>query len=216
MIPAIGSLPDELLAIIIEFAVFETECTDRKTCSECAAIPNNIVTKALSLVSRRFCRIAQPYLFHAPRARHDGSQLTYSTNSMTKLWETLSSQETKCSRVRVLNIHVTPYTAHEDLRAAEHILKGLARPSCLTLDAGNWSHTRQGHQLTMAVVNAASQWLTGVRHVQIAGRLESMSQLLECRWKNLARLDLREVRLHSPQKDETFVRISNAFRSTVL
>ncbi|KAF2449554.1 hypothetical protein P171DRAFT_195334 [Karstenula rhodostoma CBS 690.94] len=204
MIPAISSLPDELLITIIEFAVFEAVSTDRKTCSECAAIPNSRVVKALSQVSRRFCQIAQPYLFHAARAQHDGSELTYSINSMAKLRETLESREAMCSRVRVLNIYVTPYTAHKDLEAAKHILRRLARPNCLMLEAGKWSHTRQGRALRMAVVNAASQWATGVRHVQVAGRLDSISQLLECRWRDLVRLDLREVDLYSSQEDETF------------
>jgi hypothetical protein len=201
--PAISSLPDELLVTIVEFAVFEVIVTDRKTCPECAAIPNIGVVKILSQVSRRFCRIAQPYLFHAPRARHYGSKLTYSINSMSKLRETLKSQGEMCSRIRVLNIHIT---AHEDLEAAEHVVRRLAKPSCLTLEVGNWSHTFKGHSLRMAVLNAASQWVTGVRHVQLAGRLDSMSQLLECKWKSLERLDLRDVS-SSEKEDVTFVRI---------
>jgi hypothetical protein len=58
------------------------------------------------------------------------------------------------------------------------------------------------------VFNAASQWVTGVRHVQVAGRLDSVSQLLDCKWKSVARLDLRDVGFCSlEEEDVTFVRI---------
>ncbi|KAL5375075.1 hypothetical protein DPSP01_011491 [Paraphaeosphaeria sporulosa] len=211
MVPTISSLPDELLATIIESAVFEAISIDRETCSECAVIPNNIVVKTLSLVSHRFCRIAQPLLFYAPRARHDGSDLTYSLNSMAKLRDTLESRKALCSRVRVLNIHLTPYTSHEDMEAAEHILRRLARPNCLKLEAGNWSHTPRGRSLRVAVIVAASQCLTSVRHVYVGGQSASLSQILESKWNTLARLDLRHVGVLTFLKDKAVVFDSASF-----
>ncbi|KAL5440067.1 hypothetical protein PMIN06_009757 [Paraphaeosphaeria minitans] len=204
MIPTINSLPDELLVTVIESAVFEAISIDRETCSECARIPNNSLVKTLSLVSHRFCRIAQPYLFYAPRARHDGSDLSYPLNPLAKLRDTLESRKALCSRIRVLTIHLTRYTAHEDLEAAEHILRRLARPSCLTLEAGDdWGHPSQSRSLKMAVIVAATQCSTSVRHVHIAGQSASISQLFESKWNSLARLDLRHIGIIPSLKGKT-------------
>lgn len=210
----ISSLPEELLAAIIELAVFESVSTDRGICSECVASPNIAVVKALSLVSRRFSRIAQPHLLHTPLARHEGSEFIYPRNSMTKLKEALSLQETLCSRVKVLNLRMICTTAPQilrDIEAAAYIIRRLVKPSCLAMEINESTQVIEGGSLR-ALVEAVSECLPSVNHIQVAGTLEgpSWSRLLKGRWANLARLDLRDMQLSRVHQANTPVRITNS------
>lgn len=188
----IFQLPDELIASIVQLAIFESFHPDG--CPDCRFTPNAKCAKALSHVCRRISRIAQPMLFHTIKFQGTPSMVP-PKKPVIRLYNILRQNPSLRQHCRRLSVSVSdfaPTAKPEDYYIAKNLAQWLTRVRCLQNYGGFEGNVTNPH--TWSLIRKLAQNMRDVRHWSV--NRESWGLYLQQVMKEVAFTKLTKLELH--------------------
>lgn len=193
-------LPDELLMSIIEITSYDSPNRFQshravQGCIKCGITCDYKYTTALSLVSRRFARIAQPFVFRAVGFGYRQEMVPASVG-VRKLYHALRGNSSLRTHIKCIFLYVPDYhLAGQDVgnwRILKYILTGLTNLRCLDIHGGFEARISNEQMFTLIRNLSSSSQL--VEHLAL--NREGWGLYLDAIMKNVQFPRLRSLTLH--------------------